>query len=261
MIENMSNSSDMKKLIEEIIKIEWAFFDKVKNEGGRAECQDDFRTFSIMRRSQYMAWSPAMLASWMDDLREALDDEEGRNPLTEKYGYMMCISEPDKNTELAKRLPDISEEKRAIAHRITEKLLPQNEAFRAKYPNVAEFKRRVLQPAINQVNEQGEFKLTLEQEKLGRAITHFNIVIEEQLVTENPAQSTEFFAKASNVNLFESLSETERQTVKATADKYIAKNQRIRVQYGATHGYPRTPVLRFVWISRVKFLCTFISLW
>ena len=137
MIENMSNSSDMKKLIEEIIKIEWAFFDKVKNEGGRAECQDDFRTFSIMRRSQYMAWSPAMLASWMDDLREALDDEEGRNPLTEKYGYMMCISEPDKNTELAKRLPDISEEKRAIAHRITEKLLPQNEAFRAKYPNVA----------------------------------------------------------------------------------------------------------------------------
>ena len=137
MIENMSNSSDMKKLIEEIIKIEWAFFDKVKNEGGRAECQDDFRTFSIMRRSQYMAWSPAMLASWMDDLREALDDEEGRNPLTEKYGYMMCISEPDKNTELAKRLPDISEEKKAIAHRITEKLLPQNEAFRAKYPNVA----------------------------------------------------------------------------------------------------------------------------
>lgn len=95
----------------------------------------------------------------------------------------------------------------------------------AKYPNVAEFKRRVLQPAINQVSEQGEFKLTLEQEKLGRAITHFNIIIEEKMVTENPAQPTEFFAKASNVNLFESLSETERQTVKATADKYIAKNQ------------------------------------
>ena len=90
---------------------------------------------------------------------------------------------------------------------------------------MAEFKRRVLQPAINQVNEQGEFKLILEQEKLGRAITHFNIVIEEQMVTENPVQSTEFFAKASNVNLFESLSETERQTVKATADRYIAKNR------------------------------------
>ena len=95
----------------------------------------------------------------------------------------------------------------------------------AKYPNVAEFKRRVLQPAMNQVNEQGEFKLTLEQDKLGRSITHFNIIIEEKMVVENPIKTTEFFAKASNVNLFESLSETERQTVKAIADKYIAKNQ------------------------------------
>ena len=95
----------------------------------------------------------------------------------------------------------------------------------AKYPNVAEFKRRVLQPAMNQVNEQGEFKLTLEQDKLGRSITHFNIIIEEKMVVENPTETTEFFAKASNVNLFESLSETERQTVKAIADKYIAKNQ------------------------------------
>lgn len=127
----------MNNIIEEIIKIEWAFFDRVENEGGRAECQDDLRTFAVMRRSQYMAWSPAMLESWRDDLREAIEDADVRNPLTEKYGYMMCIGEPEKNGELSKRLPFVSEEKKAAARRITEKLLPQNEAFRKKYPNVA----------------------------------------------------------------------------------------------------------------------------
>lgn len=47
-----------------------------------------------------------------------------------------------------------------------------------KYANVAEFKRRILNPAIKQINEQGEFKLTLEQQKVGRIITHFSIKIE-----------------------------------------------------------------------------------
>lgn len=130
-------NDDRDKLTEEIIKTEWAFFDKVQNEGGRAECQDDWKTFSIMRRSQYSAWSPAMLESWMGDLRAALDDEIGRNPLTEKYGYMMCISEPAENAELAKRLPNVSDEQKAAASRITERLLPLNEAFREKYPRVA----------------------------------------------------------------------------------------------------------------------------
>ena len=73
-MENISANNKMKNLIEDIIKTEWAFFDKVQNEGGRAECQDDWKTFSIMRRSQYLAWSPALLESWMDDLREAIED-------------------------------------------------------------------------------------------------------------------------------------------------------------------------------------------
>ncbi len=136
-MENISANNKMKNLIEDIIKTEWAFFDKVQNEGGRAECQDDWKTFSIMRRSQYLAWSPALLESWMDDLREAIEDEDGRNPMTEKYGYMMCVSAPAANAELEKLLPCVSEEKKECAHRITEKLLIQNEKFRKKYPNVA----------------------------------------------------------------------------------------------------------------------------
>ena len=40
-----------------------------------------------------------------------------------------------------------------------------------KYDKVYEFKRWVLEPAIEQINEQGEFELTLEQQK-SRANNH-----------------------------------------------------------------------------------------
>ena len=57
----MNNGIDLqtpdKAKIEEIIKIEWQMFQNVDNLGGRADCQDDFETFYIMRRSQYDNWS------------------------------------------------------------------------------------------------------------------------------------------------------------------------------------------------------------
>ena len=122
----------MENIIESIIRMEWEFFDKVENEGGRASCQDNWETFSKMRRSQYMAWPEPLLESWKADLVRA--GEEGRNPLTEKYGYMMCISDPEGNAETARRLPQVSPEKRETARRIVDRLIPQNEVFRARYP-------------------------------------------------------------------------------------------------------------------------------
>lgn len=47
-----------------------------------------------------------------------------------------------------------------------------------RYPKVAEFKRRVLEPAIEQINAQGEFLLKLEPIKAGRFISHFVIHIQ-----------------------------------------------------------------------------------
>lgn len=123
------------ELIKQIIALEWKFFDKVPNEGGRAACQDDFRTFRIMRGSQYAAWSDEMLESYMDDLMRAL--AEGRNPLTEKYGYMMCIAAPERNAKLAGALPVVSAAKRAASLRIIGALAPLNDAFAKKYPRVA----------------------------------------------------------------------------------------------------------------------------
>ena len=125
----------MEDIIESIIQMEWEFFDKVENEGGRASCQDNWETFSKMRRSQYMAWPLPLLESWKADLVRA--NEEGRNPLTEKYGYMMCISDPESNTEIIRRLPSVSPEKRQKALRIVDRLIPQNETFRSRYPRVS----------------------------------------------------------------------------------------------------------------------------
>ena len=125
----------MEDIIESIIQMEWEFFDKVENEGGRASCQDNWDTFSKMRRSQYMAWPLPLLESWKSDLVRA--NEEGRNPLTEKYGYMMCISDPEGNAETALRLPPVSPKKIDTARRIVDRLIPQNETFRAKYPRVS----------------------------------------------------------------------------------------------------------------------------
>ena len=123
------------ELIENIIETEWNFFDKVHNEGGRASCQDDWPTFSVMRRSQYQAWRLPLIESWRADLQTAA--QEGRNPLTEKYGYMMCVSDPQGSSEVAAQLPPVPFEKRQLARRIVEKLLPLNEAFRRQYPRVA----------------------------------------------------------------------------------------------------------------------------
>ncbi len=125
----------MEDIIECIIQMEWNFFDKVENEGGRASCQDNWDTFSKMRRSQYMAWSKPLLESWKADL--VLARKEGRNPLTEKYGYMMCISDPENSEETARSLPPVSFDKKQAARRIADRLIPQNEAFRNKYPRVS----------------------------------------------------------------------------------------------------------------------------
>ncbi|OOR90733.1 hypothetical protein B0181_04505 [Moraxella caviae] len=49
-----------------------------------------------------------------------------------------------------------------------------------KYKAVNDFKRYVLMPVIKEINQQGEFELTLEQEKIGKIITHFTLIINDK---------------------------------------------------------------------------------
>ena len=69
------------KLVEHLIKLEFVAFDKTRNEGGRASCQDDWETFHIMRKSQYLTWTREMLLSFIEDFENATS--LGRNLITE----------------------------------------------------------------------------------------------------------------------------------------------------------------------------------
>lgn len=127
----------MKKeeLVEAIVKLEWDAFDKVENLGGRAGCQNDFHTFSIMRKSQYLAWTDELLESYYADFVYA--NENNWNLITEKYGRMMAHTVPEEYERIKDRFPVCSEKKIAIVNQIAEIQVGWMEAFAKKYPNMA----------------------------------------------------------------------------------------------------------------------------
>lgn len=116
----------------QIVNTEWELFDKVQNIGGRAGCQDDRETFFLMRSSQLDAWTEEMRRSWLDDL--CLARAEGRNPLAEKYGYMMERTDPVGYARIADSLPPRSPKKMALVSEICSAHLNWILSLRQEYP-------------------------------------------------------------------------------------------------------------------------------
>lgn len=124
-----------KEYVEKIVALEWKQFDKVENEGGRADCQNNWNTFSIMRKSQYLTWTEELLASFYQDLMDA--EEKGWNLITEKYARMMESTAPEKYAGLEKDLPKRSEDRIAIQEEIIRIQVGWMEEFAEKYPKMA----------------------------------------------------------------------------------------------------------------------------
>lgn len=131
----MASKHSDKELAEEIAKIEFQAFDKVKNQGGRADCQDDWFTFSIMRKSQYYTWNRRMLLQYYYDFSREL--ERGHNLIEEKYGRMMESTAPSEYEKLKKHFPMLSEEKKQIVESIVAMQVKWMEEFAGEYPNLA----------------------------------------------------------------------------------------------------------------------------
>ena len=127
-----SAGQDRDRLIAEVVRREWRQFDKVQNEGGRAGCQDDWKTFEIMRTAQYRTWNDELLNSYLQDLKDA--EESGWNLITEKYARMMESTDPDGYALLADRLPKRSSERLAAQEEVIAVHVGWNEAMAAKYP-------------------------------------------------------------------------------------------------------------------------------
>lgn len=128
-------------LVEELVLLEWKAFDQVENEGGRADCQDDWNTFSIMRKSQYMTWTAQMLRSYMGDFRRA--NERGWNLITEKYGRMMESTAPSRFERMKDSFPELPPMKMEIIEEIVKIQVGWMEEFACRYPKAAGSARRI----------------------------------------------------------------------------------------------------------------------
>ncbi len=125
----------VEELAEKIARLEFEAFDKVKNYGGRADCQDDWFTFSIMRKSQYLLWSKDMLLQYYYDFTR--EYRKGHNLIEEKYGRMMESTAPEEYAKISASFPAISDKKRQIIEGIVGMQVDWMEEFAAKYPHLA----------------------------------------------------------------------------------------------------------------------------
>lgn len=129
-------------LINEIIKIEWSFFQETNNTGGRASCQNNFAEFYLMRSAQWEIYPDEILESILNDLNNAYLN--GRNLVVEKYARMMKYTHIDEYLALESRLPFISEQHMLIVNKIVNSYLAWHEKFRLSYPKLSKKSRSML---------------------------------------------------------------------------------------------------------------------
>lgn len=136
-IEFLAQKDQSKRaLVDAIVGMEWKAFDKVEHiEGCRADCQDNWETFRIMRSSQFFAWPDELLYSYQKDFLDA--NLAGWNMVTEKYGQMMISTDPLEYEELSKHFPKLNSERLAIIEQIVAIQVKWMEEFSLEYPNVS----------------------------------------------------------------------------------------------------------------------------
>lgn len=129
----------------QIVEREWSQFQRVNNEGGRADCQGDWPTFHQMRISQFLTWPLPLLESYAGDLGDA--EATGRNLLTEKYARMMASTEPVRYArEIAPHLPVLDVTRVLRQEQIIAVQVGWAHDFRERYPRLGRAMRVLRTP-------------------------------------------------------------------------------------------------------------------
>lgn len=133
---------DRKNMEQLVVNNEWNMFQKVQGIDGRAPCQaeEQYQIFVIMRLSQFESWPLDVVESYLQDLEDAKAAE--RNLVMEKYARMMEETDPRYYAEIQRLLPEISEEARLLAEKITAQYMRWEREVNIQYPNVRKHGRQ-----------------------------------------------------------------------------------------------------------------------
>lgn len=122
------------EVLREILDTEWEMFHSVRSMDGPVACQQDRRTFDIMRSSQLMSWDQGTAESYQDDLRRAR--AAGRNLMTEKYARMMEYTSPCEFRRIAAELSALEKEAVPLVERLSGLSVGWMEELVERYPHV-----------------------------------------------------------------------------------------------------------------------------
>jgi hypothetical protein len=121
-------------LIEKVVDWEWELFQNVENIDGKASCQEDPKTFKIMRFSQFESWPEAALESYLDDLNEA--NKKQINLISEKYARMMSSTSPSHYAKIEHLLQPLDSDKQKLIEKAVRIVLEWEEELVKKYPYI-----------------------------------------------------------------------------------------------------------------------------
>lgn len=128
-------------VLQEVLDLEWPMFHNVNNAGGKADCQFQKKTFTMMRVSQFSSWDIPTLEAYWQDLKKAV--AEGRNLMTEKYARMMETTAPQEYARFADKLPAIDAKTLEIVEGIVTIQMACRAVFAEKYPKTASAGRKL----------------------------------------------------------------------------------------------------------------------